>query len=166
MTRTRLPRRNVQDELPINRPRVRLISSTPRSVHFRDRDTGRLLRRDRDEDGAVADVEPRRCRAGGAYQRAPLAHRPRISLRPGWPTLPKSMNGDQLGELIRPDPKGVAMRASRRIYSQAAYWNIPDQLKSGEYAMLPAGLIRKTIADSWFVSPTTRSLPDVPASTL
>src|SRR5207245_2318041 len=50
--------------------------------------------------------------------------------------------------------------------SPGPYWNMPDQLKIDEYAMLPAGLIRKTIADNWFVSLNTRSFPDVPASTL
>jgi hypothetical protein len=48
----------------------------------------------------------------------------------------------------------------------ATYLNMPDQLKIDEYAILPAGLIRKTIADSLFVSPTTRSFPEVPASDL
>jgi hypothetical protein len=60
----------------------------------------------------------------------------------------------------------TSIAATVKYGASAAYWNIPNQLKIGEYAMLPAGLIRKTIADSWFVSPTTRSFPDVPASTL
>ena len=39
---------------------------------------------------------------------------------------------------------------------QLPYWNMPGQLKIGEYVMLPAGLIRKTIADRLFVSATTK----------
>ena len=71
------------------------------------------------------------------------------------PISPNLLNSLQSGTLL-----------SAGIRAKPLYSNIPDQLKIGEYAMLPAGLIRKAIADSLFVSPTTRSFPEVRASTL
>jgi len=108
-------------------------------------------RLDRDEEGASLLTSNQALPSGKRASKSALAHRPRISLRLGWPTLPKSMNGGQWGELIRVDidPNGFADASVKtRFTAKLAYWNMPDQLKIGEYAILPAGLMRKTIADS------------------